>query len=145
MATSTTTATTSQPQPQQTLPPKRSDRPLLVTFMLRGYVDPELKRLRRGAIQEVATKLGLKYKAVEYVWLKFKDSILEPEAHPLPNFTRKKASGRPVKISPDEMRRRVMEVPLSERKGRGYRFLAAKTGIHHSVLHRAVKRGTLKL
>ncbi len=84
--------------------------------MLREYIDSELKRLRRGPIEDGAARLGIKYKTVEYYWGKYRDSILEPEAHLPLNFGRKKAPGRPMKVSLEELRQQVRAVPLSDQQ-----------------------------
>ena len=143
-SSSTSTAGQEEPSPTQqavVVPPPLSKRPFLIYIMLRGYVDLERKKLRKGAIEDVAHKLGIKSSAVQRQWRKYKESILEPEAHPLPDFTRKEGSGGHVKFSSDEIRRRVNEIPQSDRLD--YRTLEAKTGISKSTLHKAAKNGLI--
>ena len=64
----TSTAGQEEPSPTQqavVVPPPLSKRPFLIYIMLRGYVDLERKKLRKGAIDDVAHKLGIKSSAVQ--------------------------------------------------------------------------------
>lgn len=128
-------------QPQPIRQYSKAELRILVPFTLREYIDSEQKKLKRGSLEEVATRLGIKYKTVEYLWGKYRDSILNPEANLPLDFGRKKSPGRPLKVSLEELYERVKNVPFSERQN--YRTLAIKVKVSRPVLQRAVKNGML--
>lgn len=85
--------------------------------------------------------MDIKYKTVEYLWGKYRDSILNPEAHLPLDFGWKKSPSRTLKVSLEELYKRVKNLPLSERQN--YLTLAIKVKVSRPVLQRTMKYGML--
>ena len=107
----------------------KQEQRLIVSHALMQYVDNG--RLNRGAFKAVAERTGISTRAVERIWQRFRKSILDPVAQPL-DVSRKKGSGRPRKISMEELRAAIKEIPFSQRTT--FRSTAAALKIPLSTL-----------
>jgi hypothetical protein len=96
--------------------------------------------LKRGAVEKIATRLGVKRKAVSHLWQKYKESILKPEVHGF-DLSRKKGSGGRRKIELGLLYEMVKAVPFSQRQT--LRLLAHHVGMSHVALHHALHQGLL--
>ena len=88
----------------------KKERCAIISHVLMQYVNEG--RLKRGAVKAVAERMGISTRAVEYVSRRFRKSILDPVVNPL-NVTRKNGTGRRRKISLDELRAAIKEIPFS--------------------------------
>ena len=99
-------------------------------------------RLKRGAVKAVAERMGISTRAVEYVYRRFRKSILDPVVNPL-NVTRKNGTGRRRKISLDELRAAIKEIPFSQRTT--FRDTATALKIPLYTLRDAKKAGVFQV
>jgi hypothetical protein len=98
-------------------------------------------KLKKGSIENVASRLRIQPRTVRHVWYKHRQSILDPVEHPL-NTNRKKG-GRPMRISYEDLQTSLKQIPFSRRTT--YRSCAAALAIPLTTLYKAMKRGVFQV
>jgi DNA-binding Xre family transcriptional regulator len=120
------------------MPPKpelsSNQRKMIVSeLLLRLKPDDENKKLRRGALTEVANLFAINPRTTARIWKRARRSYQDPAIGAFRASPRKSNSGRKQKYDRDAVREAIALVPIEKRKT--LRKLSAATGIPLSSLH----------
>ena len=114
-----------EPDPQQQPVPQEQGRRELTALqtrqivceLLRSLEDPnDLKKLRRGAITDIARRFHVHHRTIRRVWARAVENYENPHVRTLRASPRKNKAGRRRQWIPEEVREAVKEVPIHRRR-----------------------------
>ena len=94
-------------------------------------------KLRKGALLEASRAFGVSTKTCKRIWERFLETSDGDVSH------RKHQSGRPKKISSEELLTKIASLPKETRSS--VRGLARALGMPHTTIHRRLKSGEIQL
>mmetsp|Transcript_4772 Transcript_4772/g.11391 ORF Transcript_4772/g.11391 Transcript_4772/m.11391 type:complete len:255 (+) Transcript_4772:299-1063(+) len=99
-------------------------------------------KLRKGALLEASKAFGVSTKTCKRIWERFLETS-DASGSGGDVSHRKHQSGRPKKISAEDLVNKIMELPPETRSS--VRGLARALGMPHTTIHRRLKSGEIKL
>lgn len=116
-------------------------RASLLQSLLKHKVSNNTK-LRKGALLEAARAFGVSTKTCKRIWERFLETS-DASGSGGDVSHRKHQSGRPKKISAEELLQKIEELPEETRSS--VRGLARALGMPHTTIHRRLKSGEIRL
>ena len=98
-------------------------------------------KLRKGALLEASRSFGVSTKTCKRIWERFLETS-DASGSGGDVSHRKHQSGRPKKISSEELRNKINKLPPETRAS--VRGIARALGIPHTTIHRRLKSGEIK-